>query len=103
MSQVNIPPFSEEAENAILGAIIDKPSLLDNVSSYLSPDIFYIERNRRLYIIICDMMKNGEPIDLVTLTGRLSKADQDKGITPYYISGLTENLGTDAMSHRYAV
>ena len=47
MSDVNMPPFSEEAENAILGAIIDKPSLLDDVSIYLSPDIFYLERNKR--------------------------------------------------------
>ena len=46
MQEINIPPFSEEAENAILGAIIDTPSLLDEVSVYLSPDIFYLERNK---------------------------------------------------------
>ena len=36
MSEVNMQPFSEEAENAILGAIIESPSLLDEVSGYLS-------------------------------------------------------------------
>ena len=50
MQEINTPPFSEEAENAILGAIIDEPSLLDEVSAYLSPDIFYVKKNKRLYI-----------------------------------------------------
>ena len=57
MQEINTPPFSEEAENAILGAIIDEPSLLDEVSAYLSPDIFYVKKNKRLYMLICEMMK----------------------------------------------
>ena len=103
MQEVNIPPFSEEAENAILGAIIDTPSLLDEVSAYLSPDIFYLERNKRLYLLICEMSKNGEEIDLITISGKLNKADKDSGITSYYISGLLGNVGTPGLSHRYAV
>ena len=103
MQEINIPPFSEEAENAILGAIIDKPSLLDEVSAYLSPDIFYLERNKRLYLLICEMMKNGEQIDLITISGKLSKADKDSGITSYYVAELLENVGTPGFSHRYAI
>ena len=33
MTDVNIPPSSQEAEAAVLGAIIDAPSKLDNVSA----------------------------------------------------------------------
>ena len=103
MSEVNVPPFSEEAENAILGAIIDKPSILDDVYSYLSPDIFYVEKNKRLYLLLCDMLQNGDDIDLVTIAGKLSKSDKDIGITPYYIAEIMNNLGTSSMSRRYAV
>jgi len=103
MSEVNVPPFSEEAENAILGAIIDKPSILDDVSSYLSPDIFYVEKNKRLYLLLCNMLQNGDDIDLVTIAGKLSKSDKDIGITPYYIAEIMNNLGTSSMSRRYAV
>ena len=103
MQEVNIPPFSEEAENAILGAIIDTPSIFDEVSAYLSPDIFYLERNKRLYLLICDMSKNGEQIVLKTIAGKLSKADKDIGITPYHISGLVGQVGTPGLSHRYAI
>ena len=102
MQEINIPPFSEEAESAILGAIIDTPSLLDEVSAYLSPDIFYLERNKRLYLLLCDMSKNGEDIDFITISGKLSKTDKDTGITPYYITGLLE-LGKTSLSHRYAI
>ena len=48
MQKSAIPPHSEEAENAILGAIVDNPSILDDVSIYLSSDIFYFERSKRL-------------------------------------------------------
>ena len=103
MPDVNMPPFSEEAENAILGAIISKPSLLDDVSGYLSADIFYLEKNKRLYLILCEMSKNGEDIDIITISGRLTKTDHDIGIDAYYISGLTNNIGTPGLSGRYAV
>ena len=103
MQEINIPPFSEEAEDAILGAIIDTPSLIDEVSGYLSPDIFYLERNKRLYLLLCDMSKNGEDMDLITISGRLNKADKDAGATSYYIAELVSKSGTPGLSHRYAV
>ena len=103
MTDVNVPPSSQEAEDAILGAIIDSPSLLDEVTAYLSEDIFYYNKSRRLYSIILNMYKNGDSIDIITITGRLSKGDKETGVTSYYISGLLDNLGTPGMARRYAV
>ena len=103
MSEINIPPHSEEAENAILGAIINTPSILDDVSMYLSSDIFYFEKSKRLYLILCDMSQNGEDIDLITISGRLEKSDKDMGLTSYYISELIDKTGTPGLSNRYAV
>ena len=103
MQEINMPPSSEEAENAILGAIIDTPSLLDDVSSYLSPDIFYIEKNKRLYLLLCSMSRDGEDIDFITISGRLNNADKEIGITSYYITGLLNNVGTPGLSSRYAI
>ena len=103
MADVNIPPSSQEAEDAILGAIIESPSLLDEVSHYLSGNIFYFEKSRRLYSIILEMSKNGEDIDSITLSGKLSKGDKDAGVTSYYISGLLEEIGTPGLARRYAI
>ena len=56
MPEVTMPPSSQEAEDAILGAIIEKPSLMNDVSMYLSPDRFYFEKNKRLYSILCSFL-----------------------------------------------
>ena len=103
MSKVNIPPHSEEAENAILGAIIDAPSIIDEVSMYLSEDVFFLKKSRRLYLLLCEMSKNGEHIDVVTIAGRLTSNDINLGVTPYYISELISNIGTPGLSNRYAI
>ena len=103
MTDLNLPPSSQEAEDAILGAIIDCPSILDEVSVYLSDSIFYYDRSRRLYNIVLNMYKNGEHIDLITLSGKTSSEDKERGVTSYYISGLMDNLGTSSMAKRYAI
>ena len=103
MQKAIIPPHSEEAENAILGAIIDNPSLLDEVSIYLSSDIFYFERSKRLYTLLCSMSQEGEDIDAITISGKLSKEDNNNGLTAYYVSGLITNIGASGLSNRYAV
>jgi len=103
MTDVNIPPSSQEAEDAVLGAIIDSPSLLDEVTTYLSEDIFYYTRSRRLYSILLNMSKNDDTIDTITIIGRLSDSDKSAGVTAYYISGLIEGLGTSKLAKRYAV
>ena len=103
MTDLNIPPSSQEAEDAILGAIIDSPSLLDEVTAYLSEDIFYYTRSRRLYSILLNMSKSNDTIDTITIIGRLSDSDKSAGVTAYYISGLLEGLGTPGLAKRYAV
>ena len=103
MKEVNIPPSSQEAEDAILGAIINTPSILDEVSAYLSSNILYYERSKVLYSILIDMHKNGESIDMITISGKLSETDKSKGVTPYYITELINNLGVSGMALRYAV
>ena len=42
MSELNIMRSSQEAEDAILGAVIESPGILDDVSAYLSNSIFYL-------------------------------------------------------------
>ena len=103
MTETKMPPSSMEAEEAILGAIISNPIIIDQVSAYLSDDIFYYDRNKRLYSIILKMLKDGEEIDSITISGRLTSADKDSGVTAYYLSGLLDNAGTSGMALRYAI
>ena len=103
MTQTITMPSSQEAEDGVLGAIIEHPNIIDEVSAYLSNNIFYYERSRRLYSIIMEMYKNGEELDHVTICGRLSENDKTRGITAYYISELITDVATENMAKRYAI
>lgn len=64
-------PFSNEAEQSVLGAIyLDRnciPDVLDRVRS----EDFYIARHRELFEAIIELYNLGKPIDLVTLKEHL--------------------------------
>ena len=65
MSEIKLQPSSQEAEDAILGAIIHTPSILAKVEEYISSDILYYNRSKRLFSIIKEMVKNDQKIDKV--------------------------------------
>ncbi len=64
-------PFSNEAEQSVLGAMfLDKECIPDVVSKIHSDD-FYIDRHRELFNAILELYNLGKPIDLVTLEEQL--------------------------------
>lgn len=65
-------PFSNEAEQSVLGAIyLDRECIPDVVSKVKAED-FYIGRHRELYEAITELYNTGAPIDLVTLKEHLT-------------------------------
>jgi len=79
-------PSSEEAEKAVLGGLIYDSTQYGKVSHFLKSEYFYHSINSRLYELIENMIKRDEPIDLVTVCGKLTEDDKQKGIDPYYVS-----------------
>ena len=64
-------PFSNEAEQSVLGAMfLDKECIPDVVSKIHSTD-FYIDRHKELFEAILELYNLGKPIDLVTLEEQL--------------------------------
>ena len=60
-------PFSNEAEQSVIGAMyLDKDCIPDVISKVHAED-FYISRHKELYEAIVDLYNLGKPIDLVTL------------------------------------
>ncbi len=65
-------PFSNEAEQSVLGAMyLDKDCIPDVINRVNSGD-FYIDRHRELFEAIKDLFNLGRPIDLVTLEEHLT-------------------------------
>ena len=67
-------PFSPEAEQSVLGAILLEPSCLDRVMDFLPrPEYFYQSNNVLIYGAMLDMASLGQSIDFVTVLEKLKK------------------------------
>ena len=71
-----MPPASVEAEQAVLGAMLLKPDAVTTAAEELTADDFYRETHRLIFEAMMDLKERTEPVDLVTLTEQLKKADK---------------------------
>lgn len=67
-------PYSEEAERAVLGALLLEPLRIAQVRARLEPRDLYLERHRRLYQAILHLADAGSTPDLLTLQAHLAQA-----------------------------
>ncbi len=86
--------FSEDAERAVLGSVIQEEKCFDVVKEYiLESDAFYIEKNKKIWETIVELKSENIPVDTVNISSKL------KGIT-YYLTGL--EVPTTANVESYA-
>ena len=64
-------PFSLEAEQSVLGAILIDPQAIDVVAGIISADDFYLEEHRSIYSCMQGMYIRSKNIDPVTLIEEL--------------------------------
>ena len=60
-------PFSLEAEQTILGAVLTEPSVLSVVFEKIKPDCFFNDQHKALFQIIVSMFTSGEKADVITV------------------------------------
>ena len=64
-------PFSHEAEQSVLGAMLLDMQCIPDVINLCKADDFYIDRHKELYLAIVELYNLGSPIDIVTIKDRL--------------------------------
>lgn len=64
-------PFSEEAEEAVLGSVLIEPNALFNVASFLKPEDFFLIRHQYIWEAMLRIAERNENIDHVTLADEL--------------------------------
>lgn len=102
-SEGRVPPYSKEAEVAVLGCILLNNQALFLVQGILAADDFYVEAHRRVFSAIQDLSSRGLPVDHVTLGNELIKrGDLDKIGGAMALDGLTEGVATVANVEHYA-
>lgn len=66
-------PFSNEAEQSVLGSVLIDPPSLNLVRDRLKPEHFYVPHNRYVYDILCTMNAMNEAIDFVTVLEKMKQ------------------------------
>ena len=67
-------PYSLEAEQTVLGAILIEQDVLSAVLEHVKPECFYIEQHRALFTIMVQMFTSGEKADIVTVLNAATAA-----------------------------
>lgn len=68
-------PNDQIAERALLGCLLADGSAFDEISDIdLSPEDFYSPRHATLYEVMKDLFEGDEPVDYITVVGRLTTA-----------------------------
>ena len=74
-------PYSQEAEQSVLGAIILDESCLNNIIEILpNSNFFYDPINKLIYNHILEMFTSGEKIDYITLLNKITESDSTRKI-----------------------
>ena len=73
-SSINTP-YSIEAEQAVLGAIIIDPDCLNLVATQIKEEYFYLKEHREIYKTLRNMLElGGRAIDFVSLLEQLKRS-----------------------------
>ena len=102
---VRIPPHNEDAEKAVLGALLTDGSssgeAVDLVTSIVDRDDFYRDTHRIIYDAILNLVKSNKTVDFITLSEELErrkKLDTVGGIA-YITSLANEATGYNIEEH----
>jgi replicative DNA helicase len=98
-----IPPHNDDAERAVIGAMLIDESAVLAARQYLSSEDFYHPAHKRIYDAILALVNSGHKADLLTIKGELEKngkLDEAGGID--YIASLTHVVPSSANADYYA-
>lgn len=97
-------PFSAEAEQSVLGAILLDSQCLDRIAEILpNPDYFYLANHRLIYAVMLEMFTLGQPIDFVTVLDNLKKdSDFEENTAKTYLLQLAQIVPSIKNAQTYA-
>jgi len=95
-------PYSQESEEAAIGAVITDGARFPKCLAIAAPDSFFILRHRYIWQALKDLNDRGEPIDYLTITQQLKDNGRLSEIGgPAYITQLINNTPTSVHAEVY--
>ena len=103
MAQLNIPPHSNEAEQAVLGGILLNNEYWDEVTDNVISDDFYTFAHRLIFEEMGALIAQQKPVDLITLEQALKNKDALEQVGGFaYLAELSNNTPSAANIVAYA-
>ena len=75
MDKRNVP-FSEEAEQSVLGSAFLSSSALQKICDSLTEDDFYLDSHKKIFNVLSDLNSEGIPVDITIVTDRLESSKE---------------------------
>ncbi|MEK7586503.1 MAG: replicative DNA helicase [Patescibacteria group bacterium] len=100
---LKLPPQDLSAEIAILGAVMLKPQIINEILEVLEVRDFYAEKHRKIFKVMLELSSENNPIDLVSVTSHLKTAkllDSVGGSS--YLAELVNNVPSTSNALYYA-
>lgn len=99
------PPYSQEAERAVLGGIISDHNNFTLISATvpLEPDYFFLDTHARIFGVIQELENQHQPIDLITVGERLQSSENgEEPVSPHVLVELLESCPVAQNLEHYA-
>jgi len=71
------PPYSQEAEQALIGVLLQMPERLPEVATLVRASDLYLDSHRRIFRHITEMAEAGDHIDALTVSDRIQQFNED--------------------------
>jgi replicative DNA helicase len=95
-------PYSQEAEEAVLGAVFINPEAFLAVASFLQPEDFFIIRHQYIFEAMQHISERNEPLDYLTVQTELSAMSRLNDIGGIaYITHLINSVPTSVNAEIY--
>lgn len=102
-SEVRVPPQDIEMEKALLGALMLNQNAMYEIADIVGVDSFYAGKHRTVYDAMLALYAKSEPIDVVTLSGKLKERKQLSDIGgAAYLSELAGSAASPGSARHYA-
>ena len=95
-------PYSSQAEQAVVGALLIDPKCVPDVLERLKADEFYIKLNRDIYETVYAMFSYGQTIDPVTVLAQMKVRGVYQDNCESYMAEVMRNTPTAANVLEYA-
>lgn len=102
LSDTGRAPFSQEAEEATIGAILTNPAAYFGVAAFLRIDDFFVLRHRYIWEAMGRLSERSEPLDYLTVMQELKDMGRLQEIGgPAYLTQLINNTPTSVHAEVY--